>query len=134
MTDTLRIVDPYTLQSTAWSWQNLINYRQTARLAMENGFMVSLGFGYVLELYNHWQYRNDNNLQDPNQRRDSFRDLYNNELGRLIAVIAVRNGWSDSQMADVVAEAVRRNVAIVDQSHRDTCSQRAAQAVPGLPE
>lgn len=30
MTDTLRIVDPYTLQSTAWSWQNLINYRQTA--------------------------------------------------------------------------------------------------------
>jgi hypothetical protein len=51
---------------------------------------------------------------DPNQRKDSFKDLYNNAFGRDVALLGAKNDWSFETITSVIAQGVRDGVAIVD--------------------
>ena len=63
-------------------------------------------YGTGLEVMNHRDNRNSNNQIDPNERRDTFRDLWNDEVGREIGRIGVFNNWTPDSIADYAKNAV----------------------------
>jgi hypothetical protein len=87
----------------------------SAYLTTVYGYEAAWAAGYALELKNHlYDYRNDNNPNDPNQRKDSFKDLYNNAFGRDVALLGAKNDRSFETITSVIAQGVRDGVAIVD--------------------
>ncbi|MBZ0148532.1 MAG: hypothetical protein K8F62_13465 [Pseudorhodoplanes sp.] len=87
----------------------------SAQLVRQYGELAAFAFGTSQELRNHWTYR-DGGTQphDPHQRRDSFRDLWNNGIGREIGSLAVHNSWTNEQIAAYAGRAISQGIAIVD--------------------
>ena len=93
-----------------------VHIHVSAQLARKYGDLIALVGGAGREIKNHWKYRygGPESELDPHQRRDSFRDLWNNGIGREIGKLAVDNDWTNDQVADYVHRAVTQGVAIID--------------------
>jgi hypothetical protein len=88
----------------------------SAAIAQDYGTAASFGAGTSQELYNHYMYRDGGRdpLNDPHQRYDSFRDNWNNDVGRELARIGGANAWNRARLADAARRAVTGGVSISD--------------------
>jgi RTX calcium-binding nonapeptide repeat (4 copies) len=77
-----------------------IHVYTSARLVQTRGAFVAWAGGTGQELWAHWRNRENTNPDDPNERADSYRDLWNNAVGREVGRIAVYNAWTRDQIAD----------------------------------
>lgn len=105
----------FELLTTTW-FNAFFHTYVSAAMAQDHGPLVAFGAGTGLEVSNHFTNRDGgpDPLNDPHQRYDSFRDHWNNDVGRELARIGGANGWNRNQLAEGARRAVTGGVSISD--------------------
>jgi hypothetical protein len=82
----------------------------SALLALRHSLAESKLLGDARESWTTYKYYSG---KDNDYRTDTYRDLYNNAVGRAIGAYAKQNGLTESEVADLVEHAVSSGQAIV---------------------